>query len=300
MSESIIVTGGNGFVGSHLVKELIKKKYKPILIIRDNSDLYRFKDIGNLITIVANDYEDKKLIKKLKLFSPKYFFHCAWEGVSGSKRNDKIQIKNIKLCLESIELTKKVGCFNWTGLGSHAEYGNLNTILTEKSECKPTTLYGKSKLESCIKSLKLCNENKITGNWIRIFNTYGPYDNQTWLIPYIIRSLKRNESPDLTNCEQVWDYLHINDAVKAIIKVSELAKGGIFNLGSENPRKLKEFISIITNEIGNKIINFGSVPYRKDQVMYLHPDISKIKKFTNWKPKINFEYGIKELVKTGL
>ena len=77
-------------------------------------------------------------------------------------------------------------------------------------------------------------------------------------------------------------------------------KGGIFNLGSENPRKLKEFILIITKEIGNKIINFGSVPYRKDQVMYLHPDISKIKKFTNWKPKINFECGIKELVKTGL
>ncbi len=296
MDRSVIVSGGNGFIGSHLVKQLIKENYNPILLLRPNSDLVRLKRIRKIKILTTINYGDSGLIKELKALKPNCFFHCAWDGVLGSKRNNEIQSKNIGLVVKSISLTKNINCLKWIGLGSHAEYGNLNEILTEKSKCNPTTLYGKIKLKSCIKSMRLCKKYGINGNWIRIFNTYGPHDNQSWLIPYIIKSLKQNKSPDLTKCNQIWDYLHVTDAVKAIIKVSEASKGGVYNLGSENPRKLKEFISIITEEVNSKKVNYGKVPYRKDQVMYLHPDITKIKKATSWSPKISFESGVKELI----
>ena len=59
---------------------------------------------------------------------------------------------------------------------------------------------------------------------------------------------------------------------------------------------MKEFISIITNEVKSKKVNFGKIPYRKDQVMYLHPDVTKIKKITSWAPKVSFESGVKQLI----
>jgi UDP-glucose 4-epimerase len=296
MVKSVIISGGNGFIGSHLVKQLIKENYDPVVLLRPGSNLKRLESIKNLKKLITDNYEDKKIIRELISYSPIYFFHCAWGGVLGSKRNDKRQSENVNLVIKSIKLTKEIGCSKWTGLGSHAEYGNLNEILTEESKCNPTTLYGKNKLKSCMKSMQLCKSYGIIGNWIRVFNTYGPYDNQSWLIPYIIKSLKQNKSPNLTECNQIWDYLHVTDAVKAIIKVSEVSKGGVFNLGSENPRKLKEFISIITNEVKSKKVNFGKIPYRKDQVMYLHPDVTKIKKITSWAPKVSFESGVKQLI----
>ena len=86
-------------------------------------------------------------------------------------------------------------------------------------------------------------------------------------------------------------------AVKAIIKLKNSSGKGIFNLGSSKPRKLKEYILIICNEINKNIKpNFGKIPYRKDQVMILYPDITKIKKVANWSPEIEFQYGIKNLL----
>ncbi len=208
-----------------------------------------------------------------------------------------MQNKNLDITEKSIKLAKFLGCSKWTGLGSHAEYGNLNIKIDELSDCKPTTLYGKVKLETGKKSLNLCKSYGILGKWVRIFNTYGPNDNESWLIPYLIDHLLKNKTPKLTPCEQIWDYLHINDAVKAIILLNDSNKDGIYNLGSSSPRKLKKYIEIICSEIkGKKKLSFGERSYRKDQIMKLHPDISKIKKDLNWKPLIPFKKGIKNLI----
>ena len=89
---------------------------------------------------------------------------------------------NLKLTLESVKLANKVGCRRWTGLGSHAEYGNPNRKTNELDETKPTTLYGKLKLKSCRQSLSLCKQLGMRGSWIRIYDTYGPNDNDYLLI----------------------------------------------------------------------------------------------------------------------
>ena len=158
-------------------------------------------------------------------------------------------------------------------------------------------MYGKYKLEAGKKCLELSRKLNLEGKWIRIYNTYGPLDNDSWLIPYIIKCLLKNKIPQLTNCEQFWDYLHVEDAVKAIIKLKNSSGKGIFNLGSSKPRKLKEYILIICKEINKNIKpNFGKIPYRKDQVMILYPDITKIKKVAKWRPEIEFQYGIKNLL----
>ena len=96
---------------------------------------------------------------------------------------------------------------------------------------------------------------------------------------------------------QFWDFLHIKDAVKAIIKINDSDNTGIYNLGSDEPKKLKDIVSIICKEMNSKIKpTFGKLPYRNDQIMKLHPDITKIKKDIGWHPNINFRSGIKNLI----
>ncbi len=297
MSRFVVVTGGNGFIGSHLVRELLIQEYKPILLVRKNAQLDRLKNLSPVKIIKTSNYLDKEVIKKLKSLNPLSFIHCAWSGVLGKERNNKNQKNNLALSINSVKLAKKVGCYKWIGLGSHAEYGQQKFKTNESIKCNPTTLYGKYKLESGKKCLGLSKKLNIEGKWVRIYNTYGPLDNESWLIPYLIKSLLKNETPELTNCEQLWDYLHIEDAAKAIIELKKSSAIGIFNLGSSKSRKLKDYVSIICEEINKNIKpKFGKVPYRKDQIMTLYPDITKIQKETNWSPKIEFKCGIKKLL----
>ena len=297
MSRVVVVTGGNGFIGSHLVRELLNQKYEPLLLLRSRANLDKLKNLNHIKIFKTSDYLNKNTINKLKLYNPLSFIHCAWSGVLGKDRNNNTQKNNVALSISSVKLANKIGCLKWIGLGSHAEYGPQNSKINESVTCKPTTLYGKYKLEAGKKCLELSHKLKLEAKWIRIFNTYGPFDNESWLIPYIIKSLLKNKKPQLTHCEQIWDYLHVEDAVNAIIKLKNSEGKGVFNLGSSKPRKLKEYVSIICNEINKNIEpNFGKIPYRNDQVMSLYPDITRIKKAAEWNPKIEFSNGIKNLI----
>ena len=297
MVNSILITGGSGFIGSHIVNYLSKKKVKCIVLSREESNLKRLRLNKNIFIKRTNNFLSEKVLEDLKKLNPSSIIHCAWTGVQSSARNDISQKSNLKFSLDTVKLASILNCISWTGLGSHAEYGQINKKVNENDKCYPTTLYGKVKLRTGKACLKACDDSKIMGKWVRIFDTYGPEDNTSWLIPYIIDSLKKNKSPSLTKCKQIWDFLHIDDAVNAIVKLHQSNTTGIYNLGSENPRPLKEYISIIydTFSIRNKPI-FGKKSYRNDQVMYLHPDISKISNQIRWRPKINFKNGIKELI----
>ena len=261
MSKNIIVTGANGFIGSHIVSFLLKAGMNPILLVRKKSNLSRVSYINKSRIVRTNNILDNETITKLECLKPSSLVHCAWNGVLSKDRNKRIQLNNLKFSINTIELASRLNCKEWTGLGSHAEYGMINKKTNEESKCTPTTLYGKTKLKTGKECLNLCKNLSINGKWIRIFDTYGPNDNESWLIPYLIKCFSNEKKPHLTSCEQTWDFLHINDAVKAIILLHNSDKVGIYNLGSNKPRPLKKYIKIIHGNF-KKNINpkFGIIP----------------------------------------
>jgi nucleoside-diphosphate-sugar epimerase len=118
------------------------------------------------------------------------------------------------------------------------------------------------------------------------------------MIPYVIQQLLEGKRPKVTTGEQLWDFLYIGDAVKAITQLAATTDAaGVFNLGSGRPRALKEIISLIRDSIDRHLdIGFGEIPYSPNQVMHLEADISKLQSATGWKLETPLEDGLRRTI----
>ncbi len=238
-----IIHGGSSFLGKHFIKLLINNKENLIVISRESSNII-FK--SNFV----KQYKYKDSISEINLekynLSDSIFFEFAWFGVYGNQRNDIKQFTiNIPLFISGIEFAKNNKCKHWVGIGSQAEYGNLNKKIDENELCSPTTLYGKSKLYLSKITRDICDLYSINHSWLRLFSVYGPDDNHEWFIQYLIKKMLKSEEINVTKCEQYWDYLFIDDLVNALYKIKSEKSLGITNLSSNNPVQIKELIEIL-------------------------------------------------------
>lgn len=297
-STTFILTGATGFIGSALLEQLIARGHKVIVLLRPGSDQHRIATLRGFDSFFVTQLDDPQLVEQLRTRQPAVLIHSAWRGVAGKERNAPYQItESLPLTIDSVKLAIACGCLQWIGLGSQAEYGNLNRIISETAPALPTTLYGKAKLAAGVAALAFCEAAGLTGTWLRIFSTYGPGDASTWFIPFVIREFLNGRTPQVTPCEQLWDYLYITDAIDAILSTAEKNAGGVFNLGSGEALPLRRIIEIIREQLGTSIQPaYGAVPYRPDQVMHLQADISKLRAATGWSPRFSFEQGLRETI----
>jgi nucleoside-diphosphate-sugar epimerase len=295
---SLVLTGATGFIGAAVRQELLRRNVRPLVLLRPESDPSRQTALDPRLTFTSAAWAAPDLIAQLAPHRPEALIHCAWRGVGGADRNAAFQVEeNLPLTLATVRLAAATGCRHWVGLGSQAEYGNPNRIVTEESAPRPTTAYGEAKLAAGREALALCARLGITGSWLRVFSTYGPGDHPRWLIPHVIREFLHGRAPQVTRCEQRWDYLYVDDAARAIVEVACSRSGGVHNLGSGEAPVLRDTVEQIRRECGATVAAaYGAVPYRDDQVFHLQADISKLTFATGWTPRVPLTDGIRATV----
>ena len=296
----VFVTGATGFVGSHLTKLLVKRGATVAVLLRPGSETWRIANVLPYITQIEGDMLAlQEAQNRILDFAPDTILHLAWYGVSNRYRNDEAQINNnLASSLALLRLALKSGCQTWVGLGSQAEYGPQNIIMDENAPTHPTTLYGTLKLCVYLLGRQLATGSGMRFAWLRLFSAYGPKDNESWMIPYLIKSLQRGERPSLTLGEQKWDYLYVGDAAEAIYRVATTPEAnGAFNLGSGEVSTIRNVAERIREMINPSLpLGFGDMPYLSDQVMHLQADITKLKRATGWSPQTGLEEGLKRTI----
>ena len=293
-----VITGASGFIGAAAAADLLASGHKVTALLRPDSNPARLQHLPNLHILHHSHLADPATIAALKAASPDVFIHCAWRGVGGQDRNEAFQITdNIRMSMDSVDLAAAAGCQRWIGLGSQAEYGNQNRRLNEDAPTLPTTLYGKAKLATGIACLALAEARGLSAAWLRVFSTYGPGDSPHWFLQYALREFRAGKSPDLTLCTQLWDFLHVNDAARAISATAATpTASGNFNLGSGSALPLRFWLDLLRSATNSSSEpNYGAVPFRPDQVMHLEADISKLTAATGWEPLISPADGIASL-----
>ena len=295
-----VVTGATSFIGVHLVNELLEKKYYVYAIVRPNSNnMSRLPSNSNL-EIVSLDLSEIALLANYIPAPVDTFFHLAWEGARAPQRDDfALQQTNYMYAIKAMKAAKQLECKTFVGAGSQAEYGIVDEIITEECEENPTTMYGKSKLQTFREGLVFSEKVGMRFVWPRIFSVYGPNDFAGTLIMSCIDKMQKNQSIDLTPCSQLWDFLYVGDAAMALVKLGEAENArGIYNIASGKALPLREFVLEMKNILhSNSILNFGAIAVEPKKIVGFAPSIDKLSTAISWCPKISFADGIEKIIK---
>jgi nucleoside-diphosphate-sugar epimerase len=273
----ILITGITGFLGSHIAENLINN-FNIIGLKREKSNIWRCLEFKDKVTWIDID-EEKDYIKKLTGYSIDTIIHGAWIGIESFERDDwSLQIKNIQFLSELLQVAKEKAVKKFIFLGSQAEYGNINGIVSEEQVCEAFNAYGSVKL-ACLEILKTFSiNNKINWIWLRLFSFFGEKENETWLFPSLIKKIKTESEMDFTLGEQKYAYLYVKDFALIMDKLVTInIKSGIYNVSSNSVRSIRSLVEEIQRQIKPSFqLNFGALKYRDNQSMHIQGSINKL------------------------
>lgn len=299
--KNAIVTGASGFIGVHLLEELLLHDYHVIVVVRHNSNHLDRIIVDKRVTVIELDMGEIQLLPDY-LTEKQYdtFFHLAWEGIRAAYREDQsLQNSNYENAVKAMEAAKQLKCKTFLGIGSQAEYGNCIGDITEETIPKPVSEYGKAKLKAYHVLNKLSAGYDMKFIWARLFSVYGKYDYEGTFIMSTLKKLIKNEDILLSEGRQSWDFIHVEDAVRAIYLLGDVnCTGGIYNIASGYNRPLREFVQDMKQiaQSGSRI-EFGSIPYGPEGMVSIKPSVDKLKSNLNWSCRVSFEEGILNLLK---
>lgn len=274
----VLISGITGFLGSHIAETLIEANFQIIGLKRENSNIWRCEEFKEKINWVDIDEEGnyKKILAKVTF---DVFIHGAWIGVKAEERNDDVlQAQNVIFLNSLLQVASASAVKKIIFLGSQAEYGKINEIVTEDKECNPTTAYGKAKL-ACLDLIEnFSKSHKIEWLWLRVFSLFGEKEDNTWLIPSLIQKMKSEDEMEFTLAEQKYAYLYVKDFANIIHKLITLhIDSGIYNISSSNSVKIRELVEKIRDIISPTfLLKFGILKYRENQSMHVEGSMIKI------------------------
>lgn len=300
MDKKILVTGATSFIGRNFIKALIasEKSYEIYAVVREDCvklDTLPFDDCVRIIRCNMLNYIN--LYKHIS--NVDCLFILAWDGTTKAFRDDEeIHKLNLQYSLDVVNIAISLGATQIISAGSQAEYGLHNETISEETECNPVTAYGKYKLKFYNKVADICKKHGIRFNEPRFFSLYGSRYNEHTMIMSTLTKMLKNEPCDFTESIQMWDFMHIDDAVSALVLLLEKpCHDGVYNFGSGIARPLKDFILLmkqLTNSSSE--LFFDTIEYSDAGMVSLQPDISKLRQEVNFVPQVIFQKGILKII----
>lgn len=293
--KKVIVTGGAGFIGSHMVDLLLKKNY--FVIVLDNFSGGHKK---NLIHHSKNKkLKIKKIdIRKLKKNDPifkdvDYVFHFAGIGdiVPSIEKPVNYMEVNVQGTIKVLEAARFFNIKKLVYAASASCYGLNENIITEKDQISTKHPYALSKYQGEQAVLHWHKVYKLPVNVIRIFNAYGPRVRTTGAYGAVFgvffkQKLSNKPLTVVGNGRQKRDFVFVTDVVKAFyLAAITKIQGEVFNVGTGKPVEIKQLANLIGGQI-------TYIPDRPGEPKKSHANISKIRQKLKWSPKISFKKGV--------
>jgi len=308
-NKSVLVTGGAGFIGSHLVDRLIKEKPANLVVV-DNfslgkaSNLLEAQNNFPTLNILNMDASDEKSMTHLLIKEgTEIVFNLAIVPLPMSLVDPAwVYRQNIDITLCVCELARKGYYKTLIHCSSSEVYGDCRYApMNEGHPLNPTTSYSASKAAADHLVLSYCKSFGIDSAIVRPFNNYGPRQSRgiyAAVIPLTVDRIQKGEAPAVYgDGNQIRDYIYVSDTAEAIVKTYDCkeTRGKVINIASGNEIQIKELILMVASymECGKPLV------YEKERagdLKRLVGDITLAKKILGFTPSIRFNEGLQSTV----
>lgn len=292
----VLVTGGTGFIGSHLAKRLLEKGHEVFALSKSPGDS---RDAEGIDVRQGDISDASKIMEIVSEISPKKIFHLA-ASLGRNGEGDGAVIKtNVLGTLNLLEAAESAGVECFVNTGSAEEYGNGPVPFEESQKELPASVYAASK--TC--SNHICGlfhkHGRVPTVTLRPFIVYGPFQYPGMLIPSAIVSSIGGESMKTSGGKQTRDFVYVEDVADAYVRASENKKalGETINICSGRETRIADVLKMISDLVGGgDNLDIGGLPYRKGEIWRYFGDNSKARKLLGWEPKTSLEEGLRKTV----
>ncbi len=299
------MTGGAGFIGSHLVKALVKAGHQVrVLDNLSTGSIENLADVLDAIEFVRGDVSDYGAVESAVRGVDAVVHLAALIDVAESvERPDLYFDVNVRGTYNVAKASKNVGMFVFAS--SSAVYGEpIRVPIPEDHPLMPKSPYAASKVSGEAFVQAFANQYGFRPVILRLFNVYGPKQSRAYagVIIEFIRRVSRGESPVIFgDGEQTRDFVHVSDVVEAVmLSLRNEGVRGVFNIGSGEGVTINYLARLILKLMGREDLRPIYAPPRPGDIRHSIADISRARKELGFKPKLGLEVGIKELIGHGV
>jgi len=294
-SSRIVVTGGNGFIGTHLLRDLLSLGNSCDVLVPQGSDTSCLEDLPPIrVTPFAEPEALGPAVAKLK---PDVVFHlgalvCRERTLAAFHNTLQWNLLSTLYLFEALvqsEIRRIVY------IGSGEEYGHQQAPYREETVPDPVSPYAASKAAAACYGRMFYNCFGLPVVLLRPSVVYGPNQAPQFLIPEVISALLQNQAVDTTEGFQTRDFLYVADLVSAVLQAAIVPgiEGEVFNIGSGEAVSVRtciEHIELLTGTQG--LVRYGARPYGKNEIDLYSVDIRHAKERLNWKPHTTLQEGL--------
>lgn len=297
----VLVTGGTGFVGSHLVRRLVAEGGEVHVTTRSDPSAvpWRLADLGERITLHRLELGDPAAVEGLvATVGPTTVFHLAahthvtssWERVDACLQTN---VRGTAALLGA--LAREGSCRRVVHVSTADVYGDAEVPFAEDTACRPVSPYAASKLAAEHYAEVSHRADALPVVVVRPSTSYGPAQSSDRVVPEVILHALRGEDVAMTSGVQTREFTYVDDLVDGLVLAASVpgVEGDVFNLGAGREVAVREVVAAVLALLGDPVeARFGARPERPAEISRMVSDSGRARARLGWSPRVDLDDGL--------
>lgn len=298
MNDRVLVTGGTGFIGKHVIAELLRLGYEVTVVSRKQNDQSQVSSETQVNYRNCDLFSATKVAELLVDIQPTHLLHLAWDVEHGKFWTADSNLEWVKASLSLLQYFVENGGRRVVMAGSCAEYDwSYGYCVEDITPIKPDTLYGKAKAALSTILSAYCRQHSVSWAWGRIFHLYGPCESPNRFVPSVTRCMLNNEEVNISQGGKIRDFMHVVDVAGAFANLLNSNVEGDINIANGDPVRLSEVVDILREITGFQgKVNHGAVKPSSFDPDVLFGSSKKLNQRVGFRNRFNLVDGLTDFV----
>jgi UDP-glucose 4-epimerase len=296
-----VVTGGLGFIGNELVRQLLRADEEVVILDDRNRTAPDIEDLAAAKVVEVDLIQHERVAEILMRLKPKVVFHLAAihfipECNAQPERTLRV---NVEATMGLLRACSAAGVEHFLFASSGAIYADSPLPLNEENPVGPVDIYGWSKWFA----EELCrwhaSASGLKTTICRVFNNFGPRETNAHIVPEIIGQLKQGRRLRLGNTKPRRDYIHTADTAKSFRLLAKIPHAGCqtVNVANGEDASVDELIALLSELLGEPItVEVDFSRFRKADKLTQKADITRLRQLLAWQPEVSLRDGLRQLL----